>query len=204
MLAFTGPAAVDWHNPPPGFMASPAIKPTNFAQIPQGLDMELQRLRGIARAEFRRRTADLHERMGHEEAQKHRAKVRAELFLPALTAAVDPGSVEAQALAALGRQSGPDPVFALIEEHRAAYAEWDRLSDVWGEMAPNSPGYAEAMAASDEPGKREVAAYDALFTARPSTLPGVAALAEYLREATNRTSTDPRTVGGRTGPVYRG
>ena len=190
LLAFTAGSDVDWHAPPPGFMASPAIDPVSFAQVAQGLQIELQRLRGIAWAEYHRLTENLRESIGEDEVRAHRARVRADLFLPALTAAVDPGSVEASALAALGRTAGPDPVLALIEEHRAAYAEWDRLSDVWNEMLESDPGYAEAMAASDEPGKRESAAFDALFAARPTTLPGVAAFAEYLREATNRTSTD--------------
>ncbi|MCJ2070060.1 hypothetical protein MKK75_14860 [Methylobacterium sp. J-030] len=178
----------DWHAPPPGFMASPAIDPVNFAWIPQGLRIELDRLRDIAETEFRRRISSLCE-TGNDTPERA-AALRASLFLPALTAAVDPGSVEAATLAALGRTTGPDPVLALIEEHRAAYAEWDRLSDVWSEMASDAPGYAEAMAASAGPGNREVAAYDALFAARPTTLSGVTALAEYLREATDRTRVD--------------
>ncbi|MCJ2089179.1 hypothetical protein MKK88_24790, partial [Methylobacterium sp. E-005] len=90
---------------------------------------------------------------------------------------------EAATLAALSRPAGPDPVLALIEEHRAAYAEWDRLAEVWSEMLLGDPGYAEAMAASEEPSKREIAAYEALLATRPTTLPGVLALAEYLHEA---------------------
>lgn len=190
LLAFTAKPEVDWHNPPPGFMAAPAIEPFSFTQVHNGIAMELDRLRDLAWAEYHRRTADLREGVSQDEVREHRAKVRADLCLPALTAAVDPGSTEARILAALSRPAGPDPVFALIEEHRSAYAEWDRLSGVWNEMLESDPGYAEAMAASDRPGKREVAAYDALFTARPTTLQGVAALAEYLCEATDRTSPD--------------
>ncbi|MCJ2061007.1 hypothetical protein MKL09_31370 [Methylobacterium sp. J-048] len=199
LFAFTGPAAVDWHNPPPGFMASPAIEPMNFARIPQGLGIELQRLRDIAWAEYHRRTAGLREGIGEDEARARKAEIRAALFLPALTAAVDLGSVEAQVLTALGRQNGPDPVFALIEEHRAAYAEWDRLSDVWNEMLDSDPEYAEAMAASDEPSRREIAAYEALLAVRPTTLPGVAALAEYLVGAIFRASPDIRPSDGERG-----
>ena len=47
---------VDWHSPPPGFMASPAIEPFSFARIPDGITLELGRLHGIALAEFERRT----------------------------------------------------------------------------------------------------------------------------------------------------
>ena len=87
-------------------------------------------------------------------------------------------------------------VLSLIEEHRAAFAEWDRLSAVWNEMMPGVPGYAEAMAASEEPGSREVAAYDALFTARPTSLAGAAALASYLGEAVRRTRIDAEPSDG--------
>ena len=90
----------------------------------------------------------------------------------------------------------PDPAIALIEAHRTAYAEWDRLSDVWNEMQLSDPGYAEAVAASKEPGRREAAAYDALFLARPSSLAGAAAWASYLDEATVRTRPDTEPSGG--------
>ena len=89
-----------------------------------------------------------------------------------------------------------DPVLALIEKHRVAFAEWDRLSDVWNEMQLSDPGYAEAMAASKEPGKREVAAYRALFTARPTTLAGAAAWAAYLDRAACRTRIDAEPSDG--------
>ena len=47
--------AVDWSNPPLGFMASPAIEPFSFARIPDAIGLELDRLHGIAVAEFKRR-----------------------------------------------------------------------------------------------------------------------------------------------------
>ncbi|MCJ2089574.1 hypothetical protein MKK88_26820, partial [Methylobacterium sp. E-005] len=119
-------------------MASPAIEPVNFAWIPQGLRIELDRLRDIAEAEFQRRISALRE-TGND-TPEWAAALRASLFLPALTAAIDPGSVEAATLAALSRPAGPDPVLALIEEHRAAYAEWDRLAEVWSEMLLGDPG----------------------------------------------------------------
>ncbi|MDF2599785.1 MAG: hypothetical protein K0Q54_2608 [Methylobacterium brachiatum] len=89
-----------------------------------------------------------------------------------------------------------DPTHALISAHRYAYAEWDRLSAVWNGMALDDPGYAAAMAASKEPGEREVAAYDALFTARPTSLAGAAALASYLGEAVRRTRIDAEPSEG--------
>lgn len=92
--------------------------------------------------------------------------------------------------------SGSDPVLALIAEHRAAYAEWDRTSAVWNNMVPDAPGYVEAQSASDAPGRREMAAYEALFTARPTTLPGTLALAEYLGEAVRRVRIDAEPTDG--------
>lgn len=56
-LAETAEKPVDWHAPPPGFMASPAIEPFGFALIPEGIAIELDRLRGIALAEFERQSA---------------------------------------------------------------------------------------------------------------------------------------------------
>lgn len=89
-----------------------------------------------------------------------------------------------------------DNVLALIEEHRTFFAEWDRLSGVWNGMVPDDPGYAEAMAASDLPGRREVTAYEALFSAQPETLAGAAALASYLGEAVRRTRIDAQPSDG--------
>ena len=83
----------------------------------------------------------------------------------------------------------PDPVHALIEEHRAAYAEWDRLSAVWNDMEVDAPGYREAVAASRGPGLREIAAYNALFCAKPASLADAVALGAYLGEAIRKTST---------------
>lgn len=48
---------VDWYATPPGFMASPAIEPFSFVRIPDGIAIELGRLRGIAFAELNRRTS---------------------------------------------------------------------------------------------------------------------------------------------------
>ncbi|MEH3064695.1 MAG: hypothetical protein PGN33_18785 [Methylobacterium radiotolerans] len=90
----------------------------------------------------------------------------------------------------------PDPVHALIEEHRSAYAEWDRLSAVWCDMEVDAPGYREAVAASNRPGQREIATYKALFSAQPTTLAGTAALGAYLSEAIRKTSTHAKPTDG--------
>ena len=196
LLAFTNPAnAVDWHNPPPGFMAAPAIKPFSFTQVHNGIAMELDRLRGIAWAEFHRRAASLREGASQDEVREHRAKIHADLFLPALTAAVDRGSTEAQVLAALGRPTGPDPVLALIEAHRDAYAKWRPLADVQGDTAVGTPEHA-ASAAEEGPSRAEIDAYNALFSARPTTLHGTLALAEYLQSAVREAQIEPKPDDG--------
>ncbi|TXN51700.1 hypothetical protein [Methylobacterium sp. WL2] len=69
--------AVDWRNPPPGFMASPAIEPFSFARIPDAIGLELDRLHGIAVAEFKRRG-------GPEKSEAEQAALRRELHLDEL------------------------------------------------------------------------------------------------------------------------
>lgn len=51
------PESVDWHNPPVGFMAHPAIEPAAFVNIRIALPQEAERLHEIAEAEFERRCA---------------------------------------------------------------------------------------------------------------------------------------------------
>jgi hypothetical protein len=92
--------------------------------------------------------------------------------------------------------AGVDHVHALIAEHRAAFVEWDRASGTWNEMVPSDAGYAEAQAASTGPGKREAAAFEALFSAQPTTLAGTSALAAYLVEVVRRTCIDPDPSDG--------
>jgi hypothetical protein len=65
---------VDWHNPPPGFMASPAIEPFSFARIPDAIGFELDRLHGIAVAEFKRRA-------GPEKSEAEQTALRRELHI---------------------------------------------------------------------------------------------------------------------------
>ncbi|MCJ2092810.1 hypothetical protein MKK67_09890 [Methylobacterium sp. J-072] len=69
--------AVDWRNPPAGFMASPAIEPFSFARIPDAIGLELDRLHGIAVAEFKRRG-------GPEKSEAEQSALRRELHLDEL------------------------------------------------------------------------------------------------------------------------
>ncbi|MGF3026941.1 hypothetical protein ACQVP2_29505 [Methylobacterium aquaticum] len=80
----------------------------------------------------------------------------------------------------------PDPVFALIEEHQAAYAAWSPLAAVWSETAGGSPEWDVAEAAQAEPGARETQAFEALLKARPTTAAGLWALTAYLPEVVRK------------------
>jgi hypothetical protein len=109
------PASVNWHKPPLGFMASPAIEPFGFTIVSEGLRIELERLHGIAMAEFQRRTEGLCKDMSEAEARERVAAIRAELFLSPLTAGIDPDSDGAKALAALDRSSDAKALLQKID-----------------------------------------------------------------------------------------
>ncbi|WP_267355275.1 MULTISPECIES: hypothetical protein [unclassified Methylobacterium] len=83
----------------------------------------------------------------------------------------------------------PDPVLVLIEEHRTAYVEWDRDALRYDAILPGSAAHDAAATAERDSGQRERAAYEALFDARPRTMAGVVALAEYLKEAVPKVTT---------------
>lgn len=89
-----------------------------------------------------------------------------------------------------------DPAFAHIEAHRAAYALWEPLAAAQNFARVGSPEYIAACDAEKEPGKAEIAAYNALFSARPSTMAGTLALAEYLQEAVRRAQIEPELDDG--------
>lgn len=87
---------VDWHNPPPGFMAFPAIEPTQFINIRYGIVAELERLRVIARAEYARREPYFRDSFTQGELETHLSARRDELRLSALDAAIaDPEALRA-------------------------------------------------------------------------------------------------------------
>jgi hypothetical protein len=103
----------------------------------------------------------------------------------------DPGSANLQKLG-----GEPDPVFSAIEAHRAAFAEWDRFASVYDGMVPDDPGYADATGASGASSRHEIATFEALFSAEPTTLAGIKALAEYLVVAVRRASFDAEPSDG--------
>jgi hypothetical protein len=68
----------------------------------------------------------------------------------------------------------PDPIFAAIEAHRAAFDAWKAWHDVAGDPATNE--------ARIEAGRRENKALHQVFAVAPATPAGVAALLAWLAE----------------------
>ncbi len=76
------------------------------------------------------------------------------------------GGGHERGLSPIATPAEPDPVLALIEAHRAAYAAWDPLAAVLNEAIMGSPEFAAAEAAAEEPGRREQVAMTALMAGR--------------------------------------
>lgn len=93
--------------------------------------------------------------------------------------------------------SAPDPVLAVIERHRQAYAEWFPFMEVTCEFVSGTPEFARARADESGPAEREQAAYGMVLTARPTTLAGLIAWAGYLPRALAGNSVDPSDEGAR-------
>ena len=168
---------VDWHNPPPGFMAHPAIEPQNFLIVREGLRLELDRLHQIALAEFHRKTERLRERMTEDEAREREAAIRAELFLLPLTAAVDPRSDGAAALRAAGCSVEPDPVLAAIAASRRVETDMDAFArGVEGRPMTDAEALREDWLTAAQTATRED-----VWTTAPTTPAGLRALVEYAR-----------------------
>lgn len=91
----------------------------------------------------------------------------------------------------------PDPILALIERHRQAYAEWFPFMEVTSEFVGGTPEYARAKADESGPAEREQAAYGMVLTARPTTPAGLIAWAGYLPQALAGNSVDPNEEGMR-------
>ncbi|MCJ2084875.1 hypothetical protein MKK88_02555 [Methylobacterium sp. E-005] len=171
----------------PGLVPFPAHAPRILLSLDEAIQREAGRLFELAEAEVERSCSDLATNPDPTLWPRVEREMRREMRMDAL----------ALVAADLSDDDGaPDPVLALIERHRTAFAEWDRLSAVWNEMTSHDPGYAAAMAASQEPEKRQAAAFDALLSARPTTLAGAVALATYLVEIVRRSRIDAEPSDG--------
>ncbi|MCJ2074774.1 hypothetical protein MKK68_03790 [Methylobacterium sp. E-016] len=114
---------IDWHKPPAGYMASPAIEPFGFFNIAEALPLEAVRLHELAQAEFeRRRAAFRPDVVGPSEADWS-ASLRRMLRLDAWAAVASPERAE---------PAGDDlsePGFVLFEDtagmtRRKPVADW--------------------------------------------------------------------------------
>ena len=136
----------DWHDPPPGFMAYPAIDPQGFVIVREGLRLELERLHRIALVEYVRK-------VGPDATEATRARVRRELRLPLLEAASPNGDAEILALgmdldATHARWRAAAPAYWAAQAHvtQACERAKSRGGSVHAanEAAWNTPGIREA------------------------------------------------------------
>lgn len=167
---------VDWHSPPPGFMAFPAIEPTHFFNIRYGIVAELERLRDIARAEYARREPHFRDsRFAEEEIETRLSALRDELRLSALDAAI----TGTRATSAGASAAGPDPILAAIEASRTTHA----AVEAWSDAAETRTGPLSESDAEEE--KRlcdaQWKARESVVNTVPTTAAGRLALLEWLR-----------------------
>ena len=163
------PDLVDWHSPPLGFMAYPAIDPQAFINIPEGLRLELERLHDIACGEFERRAEaagkNLHETMRGEIEDGLRRRLRLDGIEAALC--LEP---------AIPASCTSDPILAAIQETERLQYAVDAMSKL-----PQPPGMIEPL-------PEQKAAFDAfygyvdnvLLRTVPATAAGCAALARFV------------------------
>ena len=121
---------VDWYDPPPGFMASPALEPSNFIPVADGIARELARLRGAAWAEF-------HRRVSPGTTAEGIRRIRRELHLDTLSPALPRSNIVDQV----------DFTAAGIDELRAIHERVRELSNVAYGMA--AQGSCEGNAAGN-------------------------------------------------------
>ena len=74
----------------------------------------------------------------------------------------------------------PDPIFELIEAHKAVMAEYSRLAKIWGQIPSDDKSYAEANEEADAAADVVSDAQIALFNTRPTTVAGAAAVLEHV------------------------
>ena len=75
-----------------------------------------------------------------------------------------------------------DPVFAVIEAHRAAFMRKMETGEVVSDLFRSDPEYTVAEAAQDVAGEEESEAKFALADVRPSTMTGLLALLSYVED----------------------
>jgi hypothetical protein len=115
---------------------------------------------------------------------------------PVAAAAVLAGGTVANAAAvAMANACEVDPIFGLIEAHRAAVLAVNATDDVNCKMRPSDPNSAAASQASSTASEAEMDALRDVLSCRPTTIGGVLALLDHLGQPQFlRPSRDPATV----------
>jgi hypothetical protein len=91
----------------------------------------------------------------------------------AAVAAASPATAEAAALAA-------DPIYAAIERYKVLFAEYTAAVDRSAPLEVEDPDWLEAENETSRTGTALFEQMDLIFTFRPSTVAGVAALLKYI------------------------
>jgi hypothetical protein len=74
----------------------------------------------------------------------------------------------------------PDPIFAVIAEHRAAAVNWGRILRIYGKMRENDPNIKTARIEERTTAKAADACLWDVLHVQPTSLEGIAALLDYL------------------------
>lgn len=145
-LARGADEGVNWHSPPAGFMAFPAIKPMSFLNIRYGIVAELERLRDIARAEYARREPLFQESFTQADLEARLSALRDELRLSALDAAIaDPKTARAADADLIALAEPWDAARRLYDQRIEEQTEVERIA----EAAAKYPGPAPEGSGAD-------------------------------------------------------
>ena len=75
-----------------------------------------------------------------------------------------------------------DPIFLLIERHKALYAESTALDEQFEKMRPSDPGYRELDRKTTKAMRRELDALSDVIYTVPATIPGLRAYLAHLAQ----------------------
>jgi hypothetical protein len=78
--------------------------------------------------------------------------------------------------------AGPDPIFAVIDAHKAAYEKWEAAVVREFSLMLDDPRMKSARKATEKLAKLRNDLLMALVSTSPTTIDGIVALAEYYRD----------------------
>jgi hypothetical protein len=101
--------------------------------------------------------------------------------VPAGAAVVLAGGTVANTVAlAIPRTADADPIFAVIERHRVAVAEYNKAEAISGNIVGGSQDWKVTWAVTSAAMDRKADLLEAVLRAQPTTMAGVIALLEHL------------------------